>query len=103
MDDDMYHPLAYIDPEDGGSEAEYEPSVDHVALRDVAVERRIRVEGPDAEAFVDQDSRRGRYAGVSVASPKIRPDEPDGSNVPPPTRPIANGHIRKPPISPNDD
>lgn len=103
MDDDMYHPLAYIDPEDGGPESEYEPSVDHVALRHVAVEHRIRVEGPDAEAFVDQGSRRGRYGGVSAALPKIQPDEPDGSNGPPPPRPIANGHIRKPPTSRNDD
>ncbi|MDG5778569.1 glycine cleavage T C-terminal barrel domain-containing protein [Haloarculaceae archaeon H-GB2-1] len=67
----MYHPRAYIDPEDGGSEAEYDLLTNHVALWDVAVERQIRVEGPDAEAFVnyvitrdatDIETMRGKYA-----------------------------------------
>ncbi|SNR25247.1 glycine cleavage T C-terminal barrel domain-containing protein [Halorubrum vacuolatum] len=49
----MYHPRAYINPEDGGAAAEYDLLVNHVALWDVAVERQIRVKGPDAEAFVD--------------------------------------------------
>jgi aminomethyltransferase len=67
----MYHPRAFIDPEDGGSEAEYELLVNDVALWDVAVERQIRVKGPDAEAFVnyvitrdatDIEPMRGKYA-----------------------------------------
>ena len=68
---DMYHPRGYIDPEDGGLEAEYELLVNDVALFDVAVERQIRVRGPDAEAFVDYvitrdatdiERMRGKYA-----------------------------------------
>jgi aminomethyltransferase len=68
---DMYHPRAYIDPEEGGLEAEYELLVDDVTLMDVAVERQIRVQGPDAEAFVnyvitrdatDIETMRGKYA-----------------------------------------
>ena len=49
----MYHPRAYIAPEDGGAKAEYELLVNHVALWDVAVERQIRVRGPGAETFVN--------------------------------------------------
>ena len=49
----MYHPRAYIGPEDGGAKVEYELLVNHVALWDVAVERQIRVMGPDAERFVN--------------------------------------------------
>ncbi|MFW5922738.1 MAG: glycine cleavage T C-terminal barrel domain-containing protein [Halodesulfurarchaeum sp.] len=67
----MYHPRAYIDPEDGGLEAEYEMLVNDVALFDVAVERQIRVKGPDAESFVNYvitrdateiETNRGKYA-----------------------------------------
>ena len=67
----MYHPRAFVDPEDGGSRAEYDLLVNHVALWDVAVERQIRVTGPDAEAFVDFvitrdatdiEPMRGKYA-----------------------------------------
>jgi aminomethyltransferase len=67
----MYHPRGYIDPEEGGLEAEYELLVDDVTLMDVAVERQIRVAGPDAEAFVnyvitrdatDIEPMRGKYA-----------------------------------------
>ena len=67
----MYHPRAYIDPENGGAEAEYDLLVNHVALWDVAVERQIRVTGPDAEAFVntvitrdatDIETMHGKYA-----------------------------------------
>jgi aminomethyltransferase len=87
----MYHPRAYIDPEDGGSEAEYELLVNHVALWDVAVERQIRVEGPDAEAFVDYvitrdateiEPMRGKYAiccnedgGILNDFVLLRPDD----------------------------
>lgn len=49
----FYHPRGYIRPEDGGAMAEYNALVHHVTMWDVAVERQIRVSGPDAEAFVD--------------------------------------------------
>ena len=87
----MYHPRAYIDPEDGGAEAEYELLVNHVALWDVAVERQIRVAGPDAEAFVntvitrdatDIGTMRGKYAiccnqegGILNDFVLLRPDD----------------------------
>nr|WP_246403996.1 hypothetical protein [Halobellus ruber] len=87
----MYHPRAFIDPEDGGSQAEYDLLVNHVALWDVAVERQIRVNGPDAEAFVnfaitrdatDIDPMRGKYAiccteegGIVNDFVLLRPDD----------------------------
>ena len=87
----MYHPRAYIDPEDGGSKAEYDLLVNHVALWDVAVERQIRVRGPDAEAFVnyvitrdatDIETMRGKYAiccnqdgGILNDFVLLRPDQ----------------------------
>ncbi len=49
----MYHPRGYVRPEDGGAMAEYDALVNRVTLWNVAVERQIRVTGPDAEAFVD--------------------------------------------------
>lgn len=49
----MYHPRGYVRPEDGGAMAEYDALVNRVTLWNVAVERQIRVKGPDAEAFVD--------------------------------------------------
>lgn len=49
----MYHPRGYVRPEDGGAMAEYDALVHHVTLWNVAVERQIRVKGPDAEAFVN--------------------------------------------------
>ena len=49
----IYHPRGYVRPEDGGAMAEYEALVNHVTLWNVAVERQIRVAGPDAEAFVN--------------------------------------------------
>lgn len=49
----MYHPRGYTKPEDGGAMAEYQALVNRVTLWNVAVERQIRVKGPDAEAFVD--------------------------------------------------
>lgn len=49
----MYHPRGYVRPEDGGAMAEYRALVSSVTLWNVAVERQIRVKGPDAEAFVD--------------------------------------------------
>ncbi|CUH39338.1 Dimethylsulfonioproprionate demethylase DmdA [Jannaschia seosinensis] len=50
----MYHPRGYVRPQDGGAMAEYEALVNHVTLWDVAVERQIRIKGPDAEAFVNR-------------------------------------------------
>ncbi len=67
----MYHPRGYIDPEDGGLEAEYDLLVNDVVLFDVAVERQIRVKGQDAEDFVNYvitrdateiETKRGKYA-----------------------------------------
>jgi aminomethyltransferase len=49
----VYHPRAYVRPEDGGAMAEYESLVGGVTLWNVAVERQIQVTGPDAEAFVN--------------------------------------------------
>ena len=49
----VYHPRGYIRPEDGGAMAEYDALVNHVTMWNVAVERQIRVQGPDAEAFVN--------------------------------------------------
>ncbi|RKT32074.1 aminomethyltransferase [Roseovarius halotolerans] len=50
----MYHPRGYVRPEDGGAMAEYDALVNRVTLWNVAVERQIRVRGPDAEAFVNR-------------------------------------------------
>ncbi len=49
----VYHPRGYVRPEDGGAAAEHEALTKHVTLWNVAVERQIRVAGPDAERFVD--------------------------------------------------
>ena len=49
----IYHPRGYVRPEDGGAMVEYRALVDRVTLWNVAVERQIRVAGPDAEAFVN--------------------------------------------------
>ena len=49
----IYHPRAYIKPEDGGLMKEYEYLTQHVTMWNVAVERQICVKGPDAEKFVD--------------------------------------------------
>jgi aminomethyltransferase len=67
----MYHPRGYVRTEDGGAMAEYDHLVNRVTLWNVAVERQIRVKGPDAEAFVNfvitRDATRirpmrGKYA-----------------------------------------
>ncbi|MFW6021726.1 MAG: glycine cleavage T C-terminal barrel domain-containing protein [Guyparkeria sp.] len=47
----MYHPRGYVRPEDGGAMVEYRALVNDVTLWNVAVERPIRVKGPDAEKF----------------------------------------------------
>ena len=49
----MYSPCGYVKPEDGGMMAEYEALVNGVTLWNVAIERQIRVKGPDAEAFTN--------------------------------------------------
>lgn len=49
----IYHPRGYVRPEDGGAMVEYDALVNHVTMWNVAVERQIRVQGPDAEAFVN--------------------------------------------------
>ncbi|MGR3371941.1 MAG: glycine cleavage T C-terminal barrel domain-containing protein [Pseudooceanicola nanhaiensis] len=49
----MYHPRGYVRDEDGGAMAEYRSLVERVTLWNVAVQRQIRVRGPDAEAFVN--------------------------------------------------
>ena len=87
----MYHPRGYIDPEEGGLDAEYDLLVNDVTLMDVAVERQIRVAGPDAEAFVnsvvtrdatDIEPMRGKYAiccnpdgGIIADFVLLRPDD----------------------------
>ncbi len=49
----MYHPRGYVRQEDGGAMVEYDALINHVTMWNVAVERQIRVQGPDAEAFVN--------------------------------------------------
>jgi len=49
----VYHPRAYIKPEDGGLMEEYKYLTEHVTMWNVAVERQIQVKGPDATKFVD--------------------------------------------------
>ena len=49
----IYHPRGMVEPEDGGMMEEYEALVNRVTLWDVAVERQIRVKGPDAEDLVN--------------------------------------------------
>ncbi|MDN5874735.1 MAG: hypothetical protein L0H29_10190, partial [Sinobacteraceae bacterium] len=49
----MYHPRAYVRPEDGGLLKEYEYLTHDVTLWNVAVERQIQIKGPDALAFAN--------------------------------------------------
>ena len=58
----MYHPRAYIKPEDGGLIEEYRYLTEHVSIWDVAVERQIQVKGPDAADFVNLLITRDVYA-----------------------------------------
>ena len=66
----IYHPRGYVRPEKGGAMVEYHAIKNHVTMWNVAVERQIRVKGPDAEKFVDYvitrdatkiSPMRGRY------------------------------------------
>ena len=49
----VYHPRGYVRPEKGGAMIEYEAIKKHVTMWNVAVERQIRVKGPDAEKFTN--------------------------------------------------
>ena len=49
----MYHPRGYVKPEEGGAMVEYDALVNHVTMWNVAVERQIRVKGPDAVKFTN--------------------------------------------------
>ena len=66
----IYHPRGYVKPEKGGAMVEYQAIKKHVTMWNVAVERQIRVKGPDAEKFTDYvitrdatkiSTMRGRY------------------------------------------
>ncbi|MDJ1434678.1 aminomethyl transferase family protein [Halostagnicola sp. A-GB9-2] len=66
----IYHPRGLVEPEDGGMMEEYDALVNRVTLWDVAVERQIRVQGPDAEALTNHvitrdateiETMRGKY------------------------------------------
>ncbi|MFH5801394.1 aminomethyl transferase family protein [Haladaptatus sp. CMAA 1911] len=87
----IYHPRGLVDPEEGGAMAEYDALVNKVTLWDVAVERQIRVKGPDAEAFTNHvitrdateiDTMRGKYVilcnedgGILNDPVLLRPEE----------------------------
>ena len=62
----MYHPRAYVRPEDGGLMKEYEYLTQGVTMWNVAVERQIRVKGPDAANFVDLLITRDVHKKVPV-------------------------------------
>ena len=49
----MYHPRGYVKPEDGGAMVEYNSLVNDVTMWNVAVERQIRVKGPDSLKFTN--------------------------------------------------
>ncbi len=49
----IYHPRGYVRPAEGGAAAEHEALTRDVTVWNVAVERQIRVRGPDAERFAD--------------------------------------------------
>ena len=66
----IYHPRGYVKPEDGGAMVEYEAIKNHVTMWNVAVERQIRVKGPDAEKFTD-------YV-ITRDATRISPEIPSG-------------------------
>jgi len=66
----MYHPRGMFEPDEGGAMKEYDLLVNDVTLWNVAVERQIRVKGPDAEALTNYvitrdateiETMRGKY------------------------------------------
>ena len=87
----LYHPRGLVEPEDGGAMAEYEALTNSVTIWDVAVERQIRVKGPDAEALTNyvvtrdvstMDAMDGKYVilcnedgGVLNDPVLLRPEE----------------------------
>jgi len=87
----IYHPRGLVEPEDGGAMKEYEALTESVTLWDVAVERQIRVKGPDAEALTNyvvtrdvstMDAMDGKYVilcnedgGVLNDPVLLRPEE----------------------------
>lgn len=87
----IYHPRAYIKPEDGGLMEEYKYLTEHVTMWNVAVERQIQVKGPDAEKFVDMVITRkasscavmraryvilcNQYGGILNDPVMLRPEE----------------------------
>ena len=68
----MYHPRAYIKPEDGGMLEEYKYLTEHVSMWDVAVERQIRIKGPDAADFVDMLITRDVHTRVPTMQAPLR-------------------------------
>ena len=54
----VYHPRGYVRPEKGGAMVEYKAIKNHVTMWNVAVERQIRVKGPDAEKGTEEVSTR---------------------------------------------
>ncbi len=62
----MYHPRAYVSLKDGGLLTEYEYLTKHVTIWNVAVERQIRVKGPDAADFVNLLITRDVHEKVPV-------------------------------------
>ena len=49
----IYHPRGYVRPEKGGAMTEHKAIKNHVTMWNVAVERQIRIKGPDAEKFTN--------------------------------------------------
>lgn len=68
----MYHPRLYFSEEQGGLLGEYDYLTRFVTLWNVAVERQIRVKGPDALAFVDQVVTRAMTGEKELTPGKAR-------------------------------
>ena len=61
----LYHPRAYVKPEDGGLMRKYKYRTNDVTMWNVAVERKTCVKVPDVETLVDQLTTR-RVANLSI-------------------------------------
>ena len=72
----MYHPRGYVRPEDGGAMAEYRALVNRVTLWNVAVERQIRVKGPEAEAFWNMDRMFVTCLTSQLVTPGLNAEAP---------------------------
>lgn len=68
----MYHPRLYFSQEQGGLLGEYDYLTRYATLWNVAVERQIRVKGPDALAFVDRVVTRAMTGEKELAPGKAR-------------------------------